>query len=187
MRSPSGTYRSCSPSATWWIKSRLAARCGPAAGHSLRSSGDTTRSSRDGHSLPGCVVHLDFPPTGSLISGGSAPTGWHCAGIRLAPRRRGNRAVCQRRSDFLQLAPSDHRMVEDPEHRDPQRLRAVNADEDRPGRVHASLTQPDEQLGAGTTTSPSTTRGTTSLPPAGCRSGPADRGFTPTGSGGALR
>ena len=48
---------------------------------------------------------------------------------------------------LVQLAASDHRMIEDSDHRGSQRLAAVDADEDRPGRVQAALTQPGQQVG----------------------------------------
>jgi hypothetical protein len=35
-------------------------------------------------------------------------------------------------ADLVQLAASDHRMLEHPQHRGPQRLAAVDADEDTP-------------------------------------------------------
>jgi len=40
----------------------------------------------------------------------------------------------------VQLTALDHRMVEDVDHGLAQRLRPVDADQDRPGRVQAALT-----------------------------------------------
>jgi len=50
-------------------------------------------------------------------------------------------------SDLVQLASLDHRVVEDPQHRGPQGLAAVDADEDRGAGVQAAIAQPGQQIG----------------------------------------
>ena len=47
----------------------------------------------------------------------------------------------------MELAATDHRMLEHPHHRGAQRFAAVDADEDRPGRVQTAIPQPGQQVG----------------------------------------
>ncbi len=47
----------------------------------------------------------------------------------------------------MELAATDHRVIEDSDDRGPQRLAAIDADEDRPCRVQAPVPQPGQQIG----------------------------------------
>ncbi len=47
----------------------------------------------------------------------------------------------------MELASLDHWVVEDSQHRGPQRLTAVDADEDRVAGVQAAIPQPGQQIG----------------------------------------
>jgi hypothetical protein len=49
-------------------------------------------------------------------------------------------------ADLVQLATGDHWMVEDRQHRRPERLAPVEDTQDRPGHLEPTLTQPHQEL-----------------------------------------